>query len=120
MRNLERALQRWRDAALIDAETAARILAYEEANAAPTRPYGFYALGGLGALSIAIGLLAIVASNWDAIPAQVKLLCDLALLTGMSAGAKVLTEAHIDSAAEDHPLTGWEVPHTVFSTNGLR
>lgn len=113
LRAIDRALQRWRDAALIDAETAARILAYEEANAAPTRPYGFYALGGLGALSIAIGLLAIVASNWDAIPAQVKLLCDLALLVGLAAGTAVAAR-RAESSSGGLSVAAWVLDVLVF------
>lgn len=79
---LERQLARWQDAGLIDAETAKRILAHEEAR--PARPYILYAVGGLGALSIAIGLVSIVAANWGAIGAQEKLALDLAVLIGLA------------------------------------
>jgi uncharacterized membrane protein len=71
---------------VIDAGAAARIAAHEGLGGQRARrPYLLYAVGGLGALSIGIGLLSIVASNWDAIPAGVKLGLDLVLLLGLSA-----------------------------------
>lgn len=79
---LERQLARWQEAGLIDAETAKRILAHEDSR--PARPYILYAVGGLGALSIAIGLVSIVAANWGAIGAQEKLALDLAVLVGLA------------------------------------
>lgn len=80
---LERKLAEWQEAGLIDAEAAARITAHEAR--AEKRPYLLYAVSGLGALSVAIGLVSIVASNWDAIPAGLKLGLDLALLIGLAA-----------------------------------
>ncbi|APR87807.1 Membrane protein [Minicystis rosea] len=80
---LERKLLEWRDAGLIDADTAARIAAHEAAG--EQRPYLLYAVSGLGALSVAIGLVSIVASNWEAIPGGVKLGLDFVLLAGLAA-----------------------------------
>jgi uncharacterized membrane protein len=84
--NLERKLAEWQKAGLIDAEAAARIAAHE--GRAEKRPYLLYAVSGLGALSVAIGLVSIVASNWDAIPKGIKLGLDLALLLGLAAGIR--------------------------------
>jgi uncharacterized membrane protein len=81
--NLPLKLAEWRREGLLDAETAARIEAYE---ARPRRSYLLYAIGGLGALSVGIGLLSIVASNWEAIPAGLKLVLDFVLLGGLAAG----------------------------------
>lgn len=81
---LERQLARWQEAGLIDAETGRRIRDYEAAR--PTRPYILYAALGLGALSVAIGLVSIVAANWGEITAQTKLALDLGLLCGLAAG----------------------------------
>ena len=83
---LDQKLAEWREAGLIDADTAARIAEHEARG--ERRPYLLYAVSGLGALSIAIGLVSIVASNWDAIPAGLKLALDLALLFGLAAAIR--------------------------------
>lgn len=80
---LQPLLERWIAADLLDRPTAERILAYEQAR--PSRPYLLYAVGGLGALAIAVGLLSIVAANWAEIPAELKLGADVLLLLGLSA-----------------------------------
>jgi uncharacterized membrane protein len=72
----ERKLARWQEAGLIDAETRARIEAFEEAH---SKPILLYALGALGAGTVALGVVSIVAANWDAISGSVKLACDLLL-----------------------------------------
>jgi len=82
---VEQKLAEWQEAGLIDAATAGRIRAHEGGGEA--RPYLLYAVGGLGALSIGIGLVSIVASNWDAIPGGLKLALDLALLLGLALAA---------------------------------
>lgn len=76
-------LARWQAAGIIDAATAARIAAYERQAA---RPYLIYALGGLGALTIGIGLISLVAANWDELPRAVKLGTALLMLSGLSGG----------------------------------
>lgn len=81
---IERKLAEWREAGLLDEPTAARILAHEAAR--EKRPYLLYAVGGLGAFAVAIGLLSIVAANWEDIPAGLKLAADFALLLGLAAG----------------------------------
>jgi uncharacterized membrane protein len=84
---LSQKLSEWQEAGLIDAGTAARIAAHERIGTErERRPYLLYAVGGLGAFSVGIGLLSIVASNWEAIPAGVKLVLDFALLIGLAAG----------------------------------
>lgn len=74
--NLERKLSQWLEAGVIDADTRARIAAFEQGK---ERPVLLYALGGLGSLTIAVGLVSLVAANWADINAQTKLACDLAL-----------------------------------------
>ncbi|MDH3624055.1 MAG: DUF2157 domain-containing protein [Myxococcales bacterium] len=71
---LNRRLEAWIRAGIIDESTSDRIRAFEEAH---KRPTALYALVGLGALAIGIGFVAIVAANWDAIPSAVKLGVDL-------------------------------------------
>ena len=71
---LNRRLEAWIRAGIIDESTSDQIQAFEEAH---KRPTALYALVGLGALAIGIGFVAIVAANWDAIPSAVKLGVDL-------------------------------------------
>jgi hypothetical protein len=44
------------------------------------RPLLLYAFGGLGALAVAIGIISLIASNWDEIGRPGKLIVDLLLL----------------------------------------
>jgi uncharacterized membrane protein len=74
-------LKRWRDAGLIDDSAVARIGAWE---ARHRRPIWLWALSGMGALAIGLGVVAVVAANWEEIPAGAKLAGDL-LLTGLCA-----------------------------------
>lgn len=80
--SLERKLGRWHEAGLIDAETRARISAFERSE---HRPIALQALGVLGAGAIALGIVSVIASNWDAIPGRVKLAVDLVLGTALAA-----------------------------------
>jgi uncharacterized membrane protein len=59
-------LERWRDAGLIDSETAERIHAYEQANGEPSQ-FGWPVLIaiGFGALMLGAGVLLFVAVHWD-------------------------------------------------------
>ncbi|HEX2677306.1 MAG TPA: DUF2157 domain-containing protein [Polyangiales bacterium] len=74
--SLEHKLAKWQDAGVIDAATRERIEAFERQG---QRPILLYALGGLGALTLGIGVISVVASNWDAITKVQKLGLDLAL-----------------------------------------
>lgn len=81
--SLEGKLARWREAGLIDAATAERIDAFEHAG---RRPVVLYALGALGAGTVALGIISIIAANWDGITGSVKLVCDLLLGAVLAAG----------------------------------
>lgn len=70
---LDQQLKRWKDAELVSNEQAERILAFEKDRQRPTL---LYAIGSLAALAIAIGLVSIVAANWDLIPGRMKLALD--------------------------------------------
>jgi uncharacterized membrane protein len=74
---LERRLQRWTEAGLLEPGQAERILDFEQGR---ERPLLLYAITGLGGLAIAIGIVSIVAANWDDIPGRVKIALDLLLL----------------------------------------
>lgn len=81
---LKAQLQRWRSADIIDDATAERIQVYEKSR------QGFRfstAMFGLGALAIILGTAAIVASNWDAIPVNAKLLAHALLNAGLAVAA---------------------------------
>lgn len=77
----ERKLKAWQQAGLIDADTAARIRVWESAHA---RPVGVWAIIGLGALMIGLGIVSVVAANWDAIPGEVRLSIHFALMAGLA------------------------------------
>ncbi len=84
---LNRRLEAWLRAGIIDEDTSNRIREFEETHRGPT---ALYALVGLGALAIGIGLVAIVAANWDAIPPVVKLGVDLLVGAAMAFGIERL------------------------------
>jgi hypothetical protein len=69
-------VQRWLDADIIDATTAERIIAHERR---ASRPVLLLAIGGLGAFTIGVGLISVIAANWGDIPRLVKLLAMLGL-----------------------------------------
>ncbi len=75
-----RKIAHWHEAGLIDAGTRDRLIAYEHASA---RPLLLQAVWGVGALAIALGVVSVVAFNWDAVPGFVRLTIHLALITGM-------------------------------------
>jgi uncharacterized membrane protein len=77
----ERKLKAWEAAGLIDGETAARIRAWEAEHA---RPLGLWAVFGLAALAIGLGVLSVVAANWDEIPGEVRLAIHFALMAGIA------------------------------------
>jgi len=68
--------RRWQAAGLIDDNLAARIVAWE---AAHRRPVFLWAVAGMGALALSLGIMAIVGANWESIPAWLKLAVDLGL-----------------------------------------
>ncbi|WP_022681621.1 DUF2157 domain-containing protein [Sphingobium bisphenolivorans] len=78
----ERKLKAWQQAGLIDADVAAKIRAWEAQNA---RPVGLWAIIGLGALTIGLGILSVVAANWNAIPGELRLGLHLALMALLAA-----------------------------------
>lgn len=84
--SLEPRLRRWVVAGLVTAEQAERIRAFEHADH-ERRPTLLYAVAGLGGLAIAVGLLSIVAANWDDIPGRMKIGIDLVLVAAVGLGA---------------------------------
>lgn len=69
-------MHRWREAGLLDDDTHARILAWEALQA---RPVWLWAFAGVGGFAVALGVAAVVAANWEAIPGGIKVAVHLAL-----------------------------------------
>ncbi len=76
MANIDSKIDAWLDADLIDAATADKIRAYEHR---PKRPLMLWAVIGIGALTILLGIISLVAANWDVLSAETKLAIHLAL-----------------------------------------
>lgn len=77
----DRKLRAWQAAGLIDAETAGRIRVWESAH---SRPLLLWAVIGIGALAVGLGLVSVVAANWDAIPGQVRLAIHFLTMAGLA------------------------------------
>ena len=99
----------WHEAGLIDAATRDRLLAYEESH---TRPLALWAVFGIGALAIGLGLVSVVAANWEDIPGQLRLGVHLALIAGALA-ALFLRENRIAATSP------WAVEALLFVTAAL-
>ncbi len=69
--NLGRRLEAWTQAGLISESQSAAIAAYEKTNA---RPWSLYGLTGIGVMTVATGVISLIAANWSDIPSFVKLL----------------------------------------------
>lgn len=76
-----RKLDAWRDAGLIDEAAAQRIRAFEAEHA---RPLALWAAIGIGALAIGLGIISVIAANWEDVPGQVRLAIHLALLAALA------------------------------------
>jgi uncharacterized membrane protein len=94
--NLQKKLLRWREAGLIDEATAGRIATYEQTS---HRPVLLYALGGLGAFTLGLGIVSIIAANWSGIPRSTKLAVDLAV------GAALAIALYRSASRRDQWLT---------------
>jgi uncharacterized membrane protein len=76
-----RRLKAWEAAGLVDATTAARIRDWESAHASPV---AMRAVIGIAALAIGLGLVSLIAANWDAVPGVVRLGIHFALLVALA------------------------------------
>lgn len=72
-----RKIEAWHKAGVIDAATRDRLIAHEAAHA---RPIALWAVFGIGALAIGLGLVSVVAANWEDIPGGVRLGVHLSLI----------------------------------------
>ena len=89
----DKKLKTWVAAGLIDADAADRIRVWEAEN---SKPLGLWALIGLGGLAIGLGLVSIVAANWDEIPGTVRLALHFALM--IAAGGWIWWQRQTDAA----------------------
>lgn len=80
---LDRKLDAWVAAGLLDASAARRIRSYE---ADADKPLLLWAVAGLGLLALGLGMALLVSANWDRIADWVKLGVHLLLLAGCLAG----------------------------------
>jgi len=76
----DRKLLAWRNAGLIDDETVAQIRAWEDQH---SRPLAIWAVIGIGALAIGLGLISVVAANWEDVPGTVRLAAHLTVIAGL-------------------------------------
>jgi Predicted membrane protein (DUF2157) len=77
----ERKLQAWIGAGLIDADAASRIREWEAHN---SRPLALWAIVGLAVLTIGLGLISLIAANWEAIPGTARLTIHFACISGLT------------------------------------
>ena len=80
---IEGQVEKWQAAGIISDEQAAKIVAFETGN---RQPYALYGFLGLGATAIIIGIISLIAFNWDDISDTFKLVADLVLLIGLAFG----------------------------------
>jgi uncharacterized membrane protein len=81
--NLEKKLNSWLRAEIIDKDTAENIRHFESKSG---RNGVFFVLSGLGGLALGAGVIALVASNWELLPAWMKLLADILIMVALSFG----------------------------------
>jgi uncharacterized membrane protein len=104
-----RKIAQWHDAGLIDAATRDRLMAYEADHA---RPLLLWAVWGIGALAIGLGLVSVVAANWEDIPGLVRLSVHLALIAGLL-GLLFAREGRLGAQSP------WTIEALVFITAAL-
>jgi hypothetical protein len=76
-----RKLKVWEAAGLVDAATAARIRDWESTHASPV---AMRAVIGIAVLAIGLGLISVVAANWDAVAGVARLGIHFALMVGLA------------------------------------
>lgn len=87
----ERKLKSWVDAGLIDSDAANRIRAWEASHA---KPLALWAIIGIAALAIGLGIISLIAANWDAIDGPVRLALHFAIMAGLAGWLALQEKAH--------------------------
>lgn len=80
LKSLEKKLENWRSAGLISSEQSEAILNYEEKQ--PGKNLAVYSIITLGVSVLCLGIIALIASNWESIPNFIKLGFDFLILAG--------------------------------------
>src|SRR5215468_11847160 len=83
---MERKLAAWKKAGLLTDEQAAAIAQHEESQASGVR-WVVWGIASVGGLAVAVGIISVIAANWDDIPEKLKLAACGALLLGSLGGA---------------------------------
>jgi len=83
---IERKLAAWKKAGLLTEDQAAAIALHEQSQASGAR-WVVWSIASVGGLAIAVGIISVIAANWDDIPEKVKLAACGALLLGSLGGA---------------------------------
>ena len=86
MSRLENKLTLWEQQKLISPTQKQQILAFETQN---KRPHLLTALFSLGIFILSLGIISLIAANWDEISGTVKLTIDFILLAALAAGTIV-------------------------------
>lgn len=92
MGRIDKKIEEWVRADLLNREAADSILAYED-----RQPASSWILSGflvLGAVTVGIGIISLIAANWEAIPDSVKLATDLILLSAL---AYAIFKTHVEN-----------------------
>lgn len=76
--NLEKKLNEWKEHNLLTNEQLQSILGYENKNS--NSKLGIYTIVTLGCVVLGLGIIALIASNWEVIPDFVKLFIDFLIL----------------------------------------
>ncbi len=82
-------LAEWVKQGFLDEEAAAEIAAFESGR---SRRTAIYTVGGIGAMAVGLGLMAVVASNWDAFGPRMKVLADLLVGLGLAVGTGMVLD----------------------------
>ncbi len=80
--NLAKKIEAWVQSGIIDPQTGTRILEFESEKSPHLRI--LFALSGLSGLAIGIGIISVIAANWDKIPPHIKLTNCILLSTTLS------------------------------------
>ncbi|QPJ61275.1 MAG: DUF2157 domain-containing protein [Candidatus Nitronauta litoralis] len=95
MARIDKKIEEWVRADLINSDVADSILSYEDRQPASSWILSTFLI--LGAVTVGIGIISLIAANWDDIPDSVKLAADLILLSALAYG---VFKTHV----EDKPL----------------
>lgn len=113
-RAVRKRIAAWREEALIDADTAERLLRRE----ADAPSYFGGVVAAMGALSVGLGVAAVVAANWDALPVGLKLAAHAGLNLLLAWWALRMFDADVDKEG-GWGLRGVDPPLIVLSASIL-